>query len=300
MKIVIAGGTTQAEFIVSMFKEDKKNQIIVINPSENVATTLAKRLHVGVSRGEPWRKFILEEANAYDADVFISLCDKDTDNFAACIMAKKVFAAKKTICLVNNPKNVEIYKRLGLDSVISSTYLLAQSIRGESSLTSIIKTLSLDNDKLNVVEAVILSKYAICFEKIKDIKFPRYASIAAIYRNYQIIIPSGLITLQPKDTLLMVTAPSNTKKLLAYVQTERGGGLAQIAQLIKTSQRKAEKDEPSPEKENQEEAPASEPQEITKEETKRPTVKETVKARRTIAAAKKSTAQAKKESRNSK
>ena len=292
MKVVIAGGTSQAEFIISMFK-GKKNELIVINPSKEVGEALAKRCRVTVNTGAPWRQSILEEANAYDADVFISLCEKDSDNYASCMMAKRVFAAKKTICVVNNPKNVEIYKRLGLDSVISSTYLLAQSIRGESSINSIIKTLSLDNDKLNVVEAVILSKYSICFEKIKDIKFPRYASIAAIYRNYRIIIPSGMVTLQPKDTLLMVTAPENTKKLLAYVQTERGGGLASITSLIR---RKAKDDDGSEssspdgvglyESENQDEGVEE------ASPKKRASVKEVVGAKRAIAAAKHSTIKA--------
>ena len=225
MKIVIAGGTTQAEFIISMFK-GKKNEIVVINPDKNVSNLLVKRCRVPVYTGEPWRKYVLEEANAYDANVFIALNEKDTDNYASCIMAKKLFNARKTICVVNNPKNVDIYKKLGLDSVISSTYLLSQYIKGESSVASLVRSLTLDNDKVNVIEAVVLSKYAICNKRIMDIRFPKYASIAAIYRNYQIIIPNGLVELMPKDTLLMVTAPENQKKLLNYVQAEKKEGEA--------------------------------------------------------------------------
>ena len=315
MKVVIAGGDSQAEFIISMFK-GKSNELIVINPSREVAETLAKRCRVSVTTGAPWRKFVLEEAGVYDADVFISLCEEDTDNYASCIMAKNVFAAKKTICVVNNPKNVDLYKRLGLDSVISSTYLLAQSIRGESSLASITKTLSIDNDKINVVEAIILSKYEICFKKIKDIAFPRYASIAAIYRNYQIIIPSGMVELQPKDTLLMVTAPSNIKKLLAYVQQEREGGLATINKLVKSNLRRQEKEAqkaageaapaapsaPKPEPKAEENKPVNKPAKKVEEEPApkaKPTVKSALGAKKAIVAAKKNMAQGKKEQKKS-
>ena len=287
MKVVIAGGTSQAEFIISMFK-GKKNELVVINPSKEVSETLAKRCRVTVNTGDPWRRFVLEEADAYDADVFIALCEADADNYAACTMAKKVFAAKKTICVVNNPKNVDLYKRLGLDSVISSTYLLAQSIRGESSLASITKTLSIDNDKINVVESVILSKYSICFEKIKDIAFPRYASIAAIYRNYQIIIPSGMVELQPKDTLLMVTAPQNIKRLLEYVQREREGGQATINKLVKDKERRSQK-APKPSEEAPKEAP--------KEETAPVPLKEVMRSKKAIASAKKSMSEGKSEER---
>lgn len=220
MKVVIAGGTSQAEFIISMFKA-KKNEIVVINPDKQVADLLVKRCRVPVYIGEPWRKYVLEEAGAFDANVFIALCEEDTDNYASCIMAKKLFNARKCICLVNNPKNVDLYKRMGLDSVVSSSYLLAQSVKGESSMASLVRSLSLDNDRVNVIEAVVLSKYAICNKRIMDIRFPKYASIAAIYRNYQMIIPNGLVELLPKDTLLMVTSPENEKKLLAYVQAPK-------------------------------------------------------------------------------
>ena len=220
MKIVIAGGTSEAEFIISMFK-GKKNEIVVINPDKPVSSFLVKRCRVPVYTGEPWRKYVLEEANAYDANVFIALNPEDTDNYASCIMAKKLFNARKTICLVKNPKNVELYRKLGLDSVISSSYLLAQSIKGESTFTSLARSLSLDNGQVTVLEVVVLSKYNICNKRIMDIHFPKYASIAAIYRNYQLVIPNGLVELLPKDTLLLVTAPENEKKLLNYVQSEK-------------------------------------------------------------------------------
>ena len=54
MKIVIAGGTTQAEFIISMFK-GKTNEIVVINPDKSVSDLLVKRCRVPVYTGETWR-----------------------------------------------------------------------------------------------------------------------------------------------------------------------------------------------------------------------------------------------------
>ena len=220
MKIVIAGGDTKAEYIIKSYKS-RKNQLVVINPTKAVVERLRTACQVKVYHGEPWSRLALEQANAFDADVFIALCEVDTDNYASCLMAKKMFNAKKTICVVDNPSNVDYFKRLGLDAVISSTYLLAQSIMSESTMETLTRTLSIDDNRISVIEKVILSKYAICGKAIKDIRFPKYASIAAIYRNFQIIIPNGLVVIQPKDTLLMVTAPANSKNLLKYVETEK-------------------------------------------------------------------------------
>lgn len=219
MRIVIANGSKQAAFIIEMFKS-RENQLIVINSSRSVANDLTKKEHISVMVGSPWRNYVLEEAGVRDADIFISLSDKDTDNYASCILAKKIFNVKKCICVVNNPENVDIYKKLGIDSVISSTYLLAQSIKSESSMESLIKTLSLENDKIVVLETPVLSKYWIANKKLMDINFPKYASIAAIYRNYTMLIPNGQVEIKPKDNLLIVCAPEDQKKIFSFVSQE--------------------------------------------------------------------------------
>ena len=225
MKIVIAGGNSNAEFIITMFK-DKKNELVIINPDHRIAQRLVSRCKVKVYEGDPWRRTVLEEAGAFDADIFLSLCAKDTDNYASCLMAKKVFNARRVICVVDDPRNVDLYKKLGLDVVISSTYLLAQTISTESTVQSLTKTLSLDDNKIQVVESVVFSHHALCFKAIKDIRFPKYASIAAIYRNDSSIIPNGLVVLKPKDTLMMVTASGNAERLLKYAQSESSDPLS--------------------------------------------------------------------------
>ncbi len=220
MKIVIAGGNHEAEFIIKMFK-GRKNDLVVINPRRDVADTLMKRTRVACYVGEPSRRYALDEANAHDADVFIALSEKDADNYASCILAKKCFNARKCICVVSNPKNVDLYKSLGIDSVISSSYLLGQSVKSESSVEDIIKTISVENDKIVMIEATILSKYKLCGKTLMEAKFPRYASVSCIYRTPDVIIPKGDTVIQAKDKLLLVCAPSDQKKVLAFVSAER-------------------------------------------------------------------------------
>lgn len=219
MKIVIANGGVSASYVIHMFHESN-NRLIVINSDRSEAEQIMTQEHVSVYVGSPWRRFVLEEAGVKNADIFISLCEEDTDNFASCLMAKTLFGVRKCICTVNNPENVELYKSLGIDSVISSTYLLAQSIKSESSAESLIKTLSFDNDRVVVIEAVIFSKYAIANQRIMDIGFPKFASIAAINRHYEIIIPNGQMVLLPKDQLMIVTTPDKRKEILEFIQRE--------------------------------------------------------------------------------
>ena len=220
MKIVIAGGQHEAEYIVSMFHK-RGNRLIVINPSREEANLLMKREHLPVYIGLPWKAHVLEEAGAHDADIFISLCDSDCDNYACCVLAKKLFGAKKCICVVNNPNNVELYKRLGIDSVISSTYLLGDSVRNESSVEDIVRAVSLENNQVIMIDATILAKFKIANKKIMDANFPKYASISCIIRGSEVIIPNGQVILRPKDKLMVVCSPEDQKRLTAFIKQEK-------------------------------------------------------------------------------
>ena len=217
MKIVICDGHHEADYIVKMFK-GKHNKLVVINSNRDFCNYLAKANRIPVIYGKSYKKETLELAHIEDADVLIALNEADTDDFVTCMIAKQFFNVKRVICTVNNPKNVELYKELGVDSVISSSYLLGNSVRAESSIESLIKTISLEEDKITMVEAIIGSDYEIANRKIMEINFPKYANISCIYRKPNVIIPNGSTVILPKDKLLVVTTPNKQKAIIEWLQ----------------------------------------------------------------------------------
>ncbi|MCR5349074.1 MAG: NAD-binding protein [Bacilli bacterium] len=247
-KIVIAGGDSKAEYIINSFRKQKDTQLVVINPSKEVAERLKQACKIDVRHGEPWSRRALEDSDAFDADVFVALCDSDTDNFAACLMAKEILSPSKVICVVDNPNNVEFFEALGVPSVISSTYELGQKIMNEVSINELAKVVANVGTSLEFIEFRVLHEHAICDRFIKDIRFPSYASIAAIVRNGKAIIPNGNIEIKARDKLYIGTEPVNKKKVYDYLQSKRplsalGAKIAAVGENVRTQRANRKKNE---------------------------------------------------------
>jgi len=129
MKIAVAGGRDEADFLTGLLLKNK-HRLIVINDDRAYCEHLAAKYDkVSVINGDPGREEILSDAGIKGVDVIIALSGKDADNLEICQLAKRLFFVKKTVCTVRNPRNVEIFKELGVDQVISAAYILAEYIQ---------------------------------------------------------------------------------------------------------------------------------------------------------------------------
>ncbi len=219
MKIVICGGDNQSSYIIDMFKKDKKrsNKLIVINSDQEIAQKLSNKFKIPVLVGDYTKTYTLDDAQIFNSDLFITLGHSDSDNYVACLLAKNVYHCKKVICALTNPSNVSIFKRLGIDSAISSAFLIGETIRNESNIEDVFKTLSIEDDMIKIIEVDIKSSYDICDKELKDIDFPEYGTISAIFRKPHIIIPKGKTDIRKDDKLIMVASTKDEEDLIAYV-----------------------------------------------------------------------------------
>jgi trk system potassium uptake protein TrkA len=220
MKIVIAGGKHEADFVIKALKEEH-HHLIVINQDRVFAEYISTSNDLPVFPGDPTKAYCLSDAEAYGSDVLLALGDSDTDNYITCITAKRLFNIKKTVAKVRNPKNVEIFKKLGVDSVISSTYLLAQTILNESSVEKILKTLSIEDEKIVMIELGVEADYSLVNKRIMDIKFPRNINISCIFRDPHVIIPNGSTVIKPEDKLIIISTPTEQEEIIEFIRKKK-------------------------------------------------------------------------------
>ena len=82
--------------------------------------------------GNPTSLRDLEEAGVNKANLFVSVTPEETTNITACMLGHNL-GAQKTFARINNyeyllPKNMELFQKIGVDSMIYPEMLAAKEI----------------------------------------------------------------------------------------------------------------------------------------------------------------------------
>ena len=216
MKIVVAGGREEADFLIGSLLS-KKHKIRVINDDTIYSKYLAEKYDISVLRGDPTKEYILEDADIFGYDVLIALTNDDADNFVTCLIAKKNYNINRIVCTVTNPTNVDVFKRLGVNNVISSTYSVAKLIEQATTLENLVNTLSSEDEAFSISEVVLQEDSNICGKPLKAIKLPEQARITCVIRKGKMIIPTGQTVLHPTDKVLLLSAKGCHEKAIKVI-----------------------------------------------------------------------------------
>ena len=212
MKVVIADGFHEADYIINLFNS-KVNDLVVINESEDIAHYLSLNNDIPVMIGHCTKESDLIEAGAQDCDLFMALSEDDYKSYVACKTAKKI-GAKRVIATVINPKNVKIFKDLGIDMVVCSTYLLGEQIRNLTSIENMVNSLSLEDDKVAILEIKVSDSLAVNGKTLAEINISDLGVISSVMRNGKAIIPNGQSQIMSGDTILIVTTTEDRNKII--------------------------------------------------------------------------------------
>jgi trk system potassium uptake protein TrkA len=125
----------------------------------------------------------LGEAGANRADIVAAVTGDDEDNLVICQMAKHHFDVPRTIARVNNPKNEELFKHLGVDELISPTRMILGSIEQDIPVHELLHLGSLGGSDLELIEAPLLSGSPAIGRAPRDLQIPEGCSLFALVRD---------------------------------------------------------------------------------------------------------------------
>jgi len=213
MKVIIIGGGKVVYFLTKSFLS-KGHQVLIVNKNKADCEWFAKRIKPTVICGDGSDQRSQEEAGAGEADCFIAITPTDEDNLIACQIADRIFGVPRVLAFVNNPENVDIFKRLGIRMALSAVEIVSNIIEEKIEFEEITNLIPLDEGRINVTEVMLTGKSSVLSKSLKDINFPKGALLACIIRNDAPIIPRGLTTLEKGDKLVLITMRDEYEKTL--------------------------------------------------------------------------------------
>ena len=216
MRIVVAGGRNKADFLIGSLLS-KHHNLTVINDEEAYCNYLSEKHNIPIIQGNPCKRYVLDEADIYDADILIALRPSDADNLIICQYAKRIFHVARVAAIVSNPRNVQVFKRLGVDTAISATYTISKIIEQASTVKNLVNTLSIEPDRIVLNEILLTNQCGVINHRIKDLfSIPKHAIICCILRNIEMIVPNGDTILKEHDKLLVLCDTSSQDLILQY------------------------------------------------------------------------------------
>jgi len=126
MKILLAGDSKQSWNIINALL-DKQHHITVINADIAYCQQLADQYEeIVIHNGDSTKLLILEELNVKKFDMVIAMSLNDSENFVICELCKIFFYIHNTAAIINCPRNTDIFRKLGVDTVIdTNTFILS-------------------------------------------------------------------------------------------------------------------------------------------------------------------------------
>lgn len=217
MNIFIVGGKEEVYFLTKSFLS-KGHQLTIINSDKEFSRKISRQFKVNVVIGDGSKPYMLEQSGIIYADIIIALTANDSDNLVICQIASKMYGVARTIAVVNDPNNVSIFKKLGVDTVISTTDIISAIIEQRAVVDDIRNLASIAEDRIVMVEVEVTSDHPAAGKMLSELAFPDMAIIGCVLRQDQTIIPNGKTVIQAEDHLIVIVDPKSQAEVLRIIR----------------------------------------------------------------------------------
>lgn len=214
MKLVIIGAGKVAYYLIRELT--REHEIIIVEQDETAAARIANQLTVVVVHGDGTNAAVLEPL-CHGADMLIALTGKDENNLIACQVAKRHLHVPVTLARVNNPRNLEVMERFGVDKSFSGTKVLAEMIEQEIDYLGLKIVHEVLNTDRVLIEFHLSPISKACEKNLLDYDFIPGSRVVVITTNDgQVITPDGSTVMHAGDLIMMVC----TRKSLESIWKE--------------------------------------------------------------------------------
>jgi trk system potassium uptake protein TrkA len=185
----------------------KEHEVTLIESRRSRYLVIEQELEHAVQYGDATELWVLERAGIQRADLVIAVTGDDEDNMLVCQVAKEKYLCDRIIARVNNPRNYQHFKLLGIQPAVSATDLILRLIEHEVPRYGLVHLLALEEERLEIIELEVPSDSPVAGMSVSEISLPEGSLIISVLRSGKGFVPKGDTVIEAGDEVLLVLDP---------------------------------------------------------------------------------------------
>lgn len=214
MRVIIVGCGRMGSELANQLSLDG-HEVIVVDRDPRAFYRLDAGFKGKTVEGIGFDRDILRRAGADQADALAAVTAGDNANIITARVARKVFRIPKIVARLYDPRRAEIYQRLGLQTVSSTSWGVSRAIQLLVN-PDLYVTLSLGNGEVELVELEAPTHWI--SHTVHNVNVAGEINVTAIIRQGKAMIPTSGTVFQAGDRLtiaVLSTARSRLEDMLA-------------------------------------------------------------------------------------
>ena len=209
MKIIIAGAGAVGKHLSKLLSTENHDCVLIDDDEERLGGVDAN-YDIMALCASPTSIKTLKDAGVDGADLFVGVTRYESRNINACMLAHAL-GAQKTVARIDNyeyllPQNLQMFKEVGVDSLVYPEVLAASDIISGLKLSWVRQRLDVHDGALVLLGVKLRDTCQILNQPIRDLCGPEDPyHIVALKRGGETIIPGGMDVLQTGDLAYFMT-----------------------------------------------------------------------------------------------
>src|SRR5271155_3502870 len=185
----------------------KGHEVTLIESSRSCYLAIEDEFEHAAQYGDATELWVLERSGIQRADLVVAVTGDDEDNMLVCQVAKEKYLCERIIARVNNPRNHDHFRMLGIQPAVSATDLILRLIEHEVPRYGLVHLLALEEERLEIIELEVPADSPVAGLPVADIDLPEGSLIISVLRAGGGFVPKADTVIQAGDEVLLVLDP---------------------------------------------------------------------------------------------
>ncbi len=194
----------------------KGHEVTLIESSRARYLAIEEEFEHAVQYGDATELWVLERSGIQRADLVIAVTGDDEDNMLVCQVAKEKYLCDRIIARVNNPRNLDHFKLLGIQPAVSATDLILRLIEHEVPRYGLVHLLALEEERLEIIELEVSVGASAVGQSVAEVDLPEGSLIISVLRDGSGFVPKADTVIQAGDEVLLVLDPGLEETITAF------------------------------------------------------------------------------------